>query len=308
MPRTTPARLTRSLLATYRPGALVAVALGHTAGIPARRPRGYDLRPRAGLAVRPVDPRYLAAARAGTLRAQLPALVPVAPPPRSQVAVVEIRGVLEQRASWWSCGETCGYDEIEQRLGDALADPAVGAVVLDVDSPGGDVPGLDEASRRMRAAVVAHGVPCLAYANEMIASAAYALACAVCDGIYLPVSGRVGAIGTVAVHESEARALDAAGIDVTVIRDPAGKMNPNPVEQLDELGRARLQRLVENGSARFIATVAACRGITPEAVRALNGDLLEGAAVIAAKLADGIGSLEDTIALAGTLAALQETA
>ena len=275
-----PALLTRSLLATHRPGALVAVALGQAVRLPRRRSRGYALH-----AV-----EQYAAAPGGIL-----------PPARPGVAVVEVRGVLEQRAASHMCGESPGYDEITARAVAALGDPSVGAVVLALDSPGGDVPGLAECARRIRAAADAAGKPLLAFVDELAASAGYYLACA-CDGIYGPPAAHVGSIGELIVHASEARAIDAEGVDVEIIRSPGGKANPNGMEALDDLGRSRLQTIVDRGAAEFIGYVSSRRGIATAAVAALDGALLGADDAIAAGLLDGIGSLEDVIALAGSLA------
>ena len=273
------------MLAAYRPGALVAVAVGHAAGILPRRSRGYALVGRGARAL--ASPL----AERGTA-----------------VAVVQIRGVLEQRASLWSCGETDGYDAIEARFVEAASDPAAGALVLDVDSPGGDVPGLEETVRRCRALLVGLGKPCLAYANEVIASAAYWFAAAVAvEGIFVPRAGRVGAIGTCVVHESEARRLQEEGVDVYVARSPEGKMRPNPWEPLDETGKARLDRMAANGTSRFVDAVADARRLSPAAVRAMDADLLDGDDAVRAGLADGIGTIDETIALAASLATLRRT-
>lgn len=277
---TRPLRLDRSLLAAHRPGALLAVELGAAASIPRRRPRSYQ--------VRAVE--QIAAGAVGIL-----------PPPAPGVAVVEVRGVLEQRASWYSCGETCGYDELEERFVAAAFDPGVGSILLDVDSPGGDDPGLDQGVARMRAAKEACGKPVLGYVNEYAASAACWLLAGVCDGIYLPRTGRIGSIACVVIHETDARAIAEAGTDVYVGRGLPGKMKPNGVEPLDELGKARIDALAAAGTERIIAAMVAYRGdrgVTADAIRAWNGALFTGPDAVAAGLADGVGSREETISLA----------
>lgn len=305
MPRQ-PTRLTRSLLAAVRPGVQCFVAEGLTAGVPVRRPRGFGLAPRAGASAAP--PAYRAAARAGKLAAQAGALRSQAPAPRSQVATIEIRGALEQRASFWSCGEVDAYDAIEARFVEAYTDPAVCALVLDGDTPGGEGPGLEQTIARMRALVDAHGKPVLWFCNELTASAGLWIAAGVADGIYLPPSGRIGSIGCVVVHQSEARGLAEDGVDTYVARDPVGKMVPNNVEALDELGKARLDALAVEGADRFRLAIAARRGVSVARLRETNGAIYTGAAALAVGLADGLGSLEDVIAHAAELAALQEAA
>jgi ClpP class serine protease len=67
--------------------------------------------------------------------------------------------------------------------------------------------------------------------------------------------------------------------------------------------RERMTRAVSDAYARFSSLVTERRGIAREQIDALNGDLLEGEAAIAAHLADVLGSLEDAIELAGGVAA-----
>lgn len=97
----------------------------------------------------------------------------VATPQPATVAIVGIEGPLAQRAIYDLCGYVDGYDAIAARLQIALENPDVGAVVLRIDSPGGDAQGLEEAVRRMRLAVEQSGKPCMVYVDELAASAAY---------------------------------------------------------------------------------------------------------------------------------------
>lgn len=281
----TPARLTRSLLAAYRPGALVAVDEGAAAGIPRKRPVGYQL-------------------RAVEVVSGAPAAARVAGP---GVAILEIRGVMTQREEWFDCGEASDYESIAARFCDAQGDPGVGSIVVDADTPGGDLPGLEEGIEIMLAAKLASGKPVVGYVGALCASAGVWLLSLLCDVIFIHLSARMGSIGVVICHETDARHAEREGFDRTIVRDPPGKMVPNPGELLDELGRGRLQELVTEARARFVAAVATSRRLDPAAILAWNGAMFTGAAAVPA-LADGLGSLESAIAYAGSLASLQEAA
>ena len=224
------------------------------------------------------------------------------------VAVLKIRGAMSQREEFWSCGEGANYEEITERFTGACSDPGVSAIVLDGDTPGGDVPGLEQAIARMRAARDASGKPVIGFCNELLASGGVWLCATVCHAIYLPPSGRMGSVGVVIAHETDARWAAEQGFDRTIVRDPPGKANPNGDEPLDELGRSRLQTLVSAASSRFIAAIAQARSLDEAAIRAWNGGMFTGAEAVSAGLADGIGSLEETIALASNLALATEAA
>lgn len=284
-----PLRIDRPLVAALRPGVQVFAHLGAAVQLPRRRARGYERRLRADIG-----------------GASVPMGV-TALPPRSTIAVVEVRGMLEQRASIWSCGESAGYDEITARLLGANADPSVAGAVLAGDTPGGDGPGLAECVRRIRAAFDASRKPLLCFADELLASAGFWLASA-CDGVYGPEMSRVGSIGCIVVHQTEARALEEMGVDTYVARDPGGKAKPNPVELLDDVGRARLDAMAARGAAAFRAYVSARRPkLTDAALRAMDGELYDAADALPRGLLDGIGSLETVIDIAASLAAPQGT-
>jgi signal peptide peptidase SppA len=194
-----------------------------------------------------------------------------------------------------------GYDAIQARFAAALDDGAVRAVVLRVDSPGGEVAGCFEAARTMRTAASTKGKPVVAYADEMACSAAYALAC-IADEIVVPDTGVVGSVGVIATLAEESAALAAEGIAVAVITSGAAKADGHPAVPLADDARARIQAEVDYLADVFAGEVAGARGMTPAAVRGLEARVFYGPAAVAAGLADRIGNLNDAVARAHALA------
>lgn len=223
------------------------------------------------------------------------------------VAVVSIDGPLEQRGEAHMCGYCLGYDDIADAIQSVASDARVSAIVLRINSPGGDAAGLEECARRIETTAAASKKEIVAFVDEFAASAAYRLACACPGGIFGPASARVGSIGTIIVHAEESKALEQEGITVTLIRDPQGKAAGHPAEPLSDEAKARLTRVVTEFSVPFIAAVAKARDLTPEAVRAFDGDLFTGVAAVNAGLLDGIASLEDVIKLAATRAVAKQS-
>lgn len=215
---------------------------------------------------------------------------------------------MTHREEFWGCGEAANYEEIAERFCEACGDPGVGSILLDGDTPGGDLPGLEQTIARMAAARDGCGKPILGFVNEFLASGGVWLFAGVCHAIYLPPSGRMGSVGVVIGHETDARWAAEQGFDRTIIRDPPGKANPNPDELLDELGRARLQSLVTEANTRFVDAIASLRGLDAATIRSWNGGMFTGQAAVDAGLADGLGSFEQAIALAGELARMTEAA
>jgi ClpP class serine protease len=261
------------------------------AGIGERRPTGYVLRAADGVVVADSTP--------ATVLADL-------------TAVVQVRGAMEQFAHDRSSGcgqtQTDGYDAIEARFCKALGDASVGRVVLDVFSPGGDVPGLEQTSLRMRAAVEASGKPCIGYVNEFAASAALWLMLVVCDATFIPPSGRMGSVGSCVLFRTEARKLAEEGTDVYIARQPDGKYRPNGMEPLDEIGKARLDRQAVIGEAAFVNTISAVREISPETIRSWNGAIFDGADAVSVGLADRVGSLDDAVKFAREMSGVRAAA
>jgi signal peptide peptidase SppA len=215
----------------------------------------------------------------------------------SGVAEVVVVGPLTQRAESYMCGYSDGYDAIEARFKSALGHPDVTAVVLRIDSPGGDAAGCFEAVRRMRDAAASSGKPVIAYADELAASAAYALAC-VANEIYLPASGVVGSVGVLSVHEDISKALDDQGVKITILRSGAKKATLNPFEPLSDEARAEVQGAVNELAGQFAELVAGSRGMGAKDVLALEAGTFMGQEAVKARLANGIKSWDAVVRLA----------
>ena len=90
-----------------------------------------------------------------------------------------------------------------------MREPSISAIVLDVDSPGGSVFGVEELATEIRAA---RGTkPVVAVANSMAASAAYWIA-SQADELVITPGGMVGSIGVLTAHEDISKAQEMAGI------------------------------------------------------------------------------------------------
>lgn len=214
------------------------------------------------------------------------------------VGVLDIVGPLAQRRVDGLCGYVDGYDAIARRFAELCADPDVSAIVLRIDSPGGDLAGLEEGVRRMCEARDAVGKPVYAYADEFVASAAYWLASSVAtSGIYLPAAGYVGSIGVLSYMVDETKAMERAGVGITVIRDPAGKAASDSFGPVMDVAVERTQEVVTSACDRFCAAVRAARPKVKDA-RELNGAMLSGGAAVSAGLADGVMSFEGVLSLA----------
>lgn len=292
-------RLTSTTLAQARVSSVLALdpsVLGSLVTLPERAPVTVFPEPAAAVAPMPADENDDGEEQDSTG-------AHVITTPATSVAVVSIDGPLAQRAMFDLCGYVDGYDAIAARVCEAIESPAIGAVVLRISSPGGDVAGLEEAVRRMRSAADASEKTVLAFADEMAASAAYWIASGVADRVYLPESGAVGSIGCFSMLVDETKALEQEGVAVELVRDPPGKAEGHPFGPVSDLARERAQELVSGVTARFAAAVAARRGLDAKDVMKIDGAVLGGASAVKAGLADGVATLEGVIMMAGQEAA-----
>ena len=210
------------------------------------------------------------------------------------VAVIDIMGPLARRAfaSWFWFID--GYDFIEERFAAAMDDPEVDAVVLRIDSPGGSASGAFDAVSRMRGAKLAAGKTVFTYADDLAASAGYALA-TVGDKIFLPESGMIGSVGVIGVLAEQSAALKEAGINVRVLTTGAEKADGHPAVPMTEAMVKRYQARIDHLGGLFFAQVADARGMTAGAVKALEAGVFQGADAIKAGLADGISTFDDVV-------------
>lgn len=231
---------------------------------------------------------------------RLVALVPAKPVQRREAAgIVTIRGPLAQRAIADMCGYVDGYDAVAARFEAALADQAIDAVVVDIDSPGGDVAGLEQAVEAMRKAQARSGKPVFVYVNECAASAAYWIAAAIAtEGISLPPAAMVGSVGCIGGIVDETKALEQDGIEVTLVRYPEGKAESHPAGPVKPLAEERLKGRVTAAGKRFVAAMAQARGLSAEQIEGLNGGLAEGQQAVREGLADRVEDFESVVARA----------
>lgn len=205
------------------------------------------------------------------------------------IAVIRICGTLVHRAGFLDAASGfVGYTTLTRQLNEAMRDPDVLGIWLEIDSPGGAVSGLMAFVEELAQATAAEGgKPIYAYINEQACSAAYAIA-SVCDKVYGPQDAMSGSIGCVMVHTSVSNALEENGIAVTVIRSGERKMRGNMYENLDEDALAKFQASVDAVRFRFATLVSTFRDITFEEAMATEADWFEGDEAVERGLMDAV--------------------
>lgn len=210
-----------------------------------------------------------------------------------RVARIPIDGTLVHKlggVSPWS--GMVGYDCLEKIVIDAQDNREVGAILLDIDSPGGEVSGCFDFARKLRSmSARSGGKPIVAFANEMACSAAYAIA-SQCDAVMTTQTGMVGSIGVWTMIVDMTKALDKNGFEVRMIRAGERKARGGPYEKADDPTIAKLESWVNDTWHIFADLVAEGRPISSEAVLALEGDWFVGSDALDLGLVDAVDTPE----------------
>lgn len=216
------------------------------------------------------------------------------------IAIIPIAGVLTQKFDWLAaaCGWTT-YDAVRATLAAAFDDYRVSAIMLDVDSPGGEAAGMLDIADAIMAA--GETKPIWAVANPFAASAAYAIAGSA-SRLVLPRLAQVGSIGCVVIHVDQSASDKAQGLKYTAIYAGAHKVDGWGHAPLSEGARASAQHDVDHVWSEFCALAGRQGRISAAAARDTQAAMFADTDAVAAGLADDVMTFDDA------LGALAETA
>lgn len=213
---------------------------------------------------------------------------------RDGVAVVPVTGPLFRYANMFTqISGASSYDVLARDFVAALENPDVSAILLNVDSPGGDANGCSEFSDMIYAA--RDKKPVWAYVGGSGASAAYWIASAA-EQIVVDETAFIGSIGVV-VGIRDSREADAKNgvrqYEIVSKQSPYKRVDPATDE-----GRSKIQDTIDALADVFVFKVARNRGVSAETVLSDfgQGGTFIGKAAVAAGMADRIGSFESALA------------
>ena len=220
---------------------------------------------------------------------------------KGAVAVLPLYGLILHRGS--AMGDISGPTATStakflQQFRQAVNDPNVQAIVVDVDSPGGTVEGVDELASEIRAARSKKQV--IAVSNCLCASAAYYVA-ASCSEVVVSPSSLTGSVGVYCAHEDDSKMLEDIGVKVTLISFGENKTAGNNYEPLSDSARADMQSMVDSFGDMFEKAVAAGRKISQAKVHQAfgQGKVFNAKDAVKIGMADKIGTLDDVLARFG---------
>lgn len=212
-------------------------------------------------------------------------------------AVVPIYGIIAKRMNMVnriSSPQGTATEAIKADIRAALDDPQVNRILLDIDSPGGSIGGVDELSDFIFMA--RKQKPVIAFANGQMDSAAYWIGSAA-EKIYAEKTAEVGSIGVYSVVEDWSVADHQMGVKTEIIKAGKHKADGHPSKPLTEEGRANIQNEINTYYDLFVAAVSRNRNISlEETLKLADGRVWIGQKAVDAGLIDGIKSFEEFFA------------
>lgn len=220
-----------------------------------------------------------------------------------RIAVIDIKGIIatDMHSSSGTAPAT-----IQGIFRDLAQRDDIGAIVLDINSPGGEVTASDDIHHTIMEYKQKTRIPVVAYFGPMAASGGYYVGCAA-DSIVAHRTSLTGSIGVIINNISYYGLMEKIGIGSQAIT--SGKMK-------DALSGARparpeetalFQEMVNAIFGEFVDVVAKGRGMTPEAIRSASfgdGRVILGKDAVGLGLVDRNGYFDDAVELAGELGRL----
>ncbi|MEN6623614.1 MAG: S49 family peptidase [Smithella sp.] len=221
---------------------------------------------------------------------------------RDGVAIIPIDGEITKSASFWAyIFGLAVLDDVQSMLTAAQNDPKVKAIVLDINSPGGTIDGVDALSQAIFS--TRGQKPVVAFSGGQIASAAYWIGSAA-DTVIIDSTAIAGSIGVMTEHRDRSEQDKMSGVKRTYISSGKYKTLANDAEPLSIDGRQMLQDMTDQLYTLFVDAVARNKGVSAETVLSnmADGRLFIGKQAVTAGLADAVGTIETAIALARGMA------
>lgn len=213
---------------------------------------------------------------------------------RGTVGYLPIHGMIFRHANLFVqiCGGTT-YGQLATDFQALLDDPNVEAIVLEFDSPGGEVTGCREFADQVYRA--RGRKPVVAYVDGSACSAAYWIGSAA-ERVVTSPTGLVGSIGAMATFIDDSEAMARVGVrEITLVSTQSPRKHLDPAS---DDGQRDVIAVLDAFAQVFVEDVARNRGVTPERVLADfgRGGVFVGRAAVTQGLADDVGDFETLIA------------
>lgn len=230
-----------------------------------------------------------------------------------EILLIKLRGVIQERDDEESNPFKVGKDQLENLKKDldaARKRKAIKAVLLEINSPGGEVTASDIVYHQIKKMREETGKPVVAIIGAMGASGAYYVACAA-EKILAHPTSIIGSIGVLMQSMNVQQLAEKIGLKAVTLKSDKTPMKDvlSPFKEMTEEEKNMLLNIINSVYDRFIDIVAANRKLEREAVIKLaDGGIYTAVKAKEVGLVDEIGYREDAMAEACKLADIKTAA
>jgi protease-4 len=229
-------------------------------------------------------------------------------PAKDKVLMIDIEGTISAALDTALFSrEKNVVSRVAERLGRAAADPSVKAVILRIDTPGGEVTASDIIYHEILRFKERTGRPVLGLMMSVAASGGYYIASA-CDLIMAHPSTLTGSIGVISVFPNVESLMAKVGVKVNIIKSGPAKDSGSPFRDMTEEERKVFQGVIDEYYESFLAVVARNRKdkVPAEKLRSIaDGRVYTAPQALKLGLIDAVGYFDDAFGRARDLAGLK---
>ena len=206
-----------------------------------------------------------------------------------KIALISMRGLISSSVSG-SLGESM-VEDVKIALRQALADEKVKAIVLNIDSPGGEVTASDVIYNAVKNARAKK--PVVIYMGSLAASGGYYVSC---GGSWIIANETTitGSIGVIIQTMNYEHLLDKIGVSAVVFKSGQFKDILSGTRDMTDEEKKYIQDMVLQTYEKFFKIVSDERKIPAEELKPVaDGRVISGKDALKAKLVNQLGLVED---------------
>jgi len=229
-------------------------------------------------------------------------------PESAKVLVVDVEGMISSTGEAGLLSrEKNAVSRVYERLELAARDPRVRAVILRLDTPGGEVTASDILYHEVLRFKEKTRKPVVGLMMGLAASGGYYVASA-CDFILAHPTTLTGSIGVISIFPNFGELMAKIGVKVNVIKSGEAKDSGGPFRDMTGEEKKLFQAVIDEYYEDFLKAVSAGRGgrIAPAELRTMaDGRVYTARQALDLKLVDGLGYFDDAFAKAISLAGIK---
>jgi protease-4 len=208
-----------------------------------------------------------------------------------KVAIIEISGVIS------------GSEDVIRQLKKYDKDKSVKAIVVRIDSPGGQVAPTQEIFNQI-VRIKESGIPVVVSIASVAASGGYYIACAG-DTIVANPGSLTGSIGAIIDFLTFEGLMGKIGMQHEVVKSGELKDVGNFARPMTEKERVMMQAAINDVYNQFVEAISESRNLEISQVEEIaDGSVFTGNQALELGLVDKLGGLEEAIDLAGKMGGL----